>query len=325
MRAVDASLGVSLYRHHPNAVKSINAVEQQLPMLVVMDCRLGSFLSEDSSSQSETEVTLRKLLQTDITADRFERLEITFIKRLSIESNAFIVQSGESPSTVLAECAIALETLRMSAGQLLKVIRGESVGPSDSPMDVVSHKSVQCSLQQQKLELTENELHIARLAAIRTNWLEAALSQSPERDRSPTRAASRRTKGMKVSKAKISFQELDRCVQRAIAEHGLIVPSNFAPVQRAQLSPLSETTEVLYHFGRKIICIVPVGQNQLAVHIGGGYSTFEEYCLCNGPAESAMFQRKGADGDMIGIDRAEQMVNETPKVAAARAESSRSI
>lgn len=347
---VDASLGVNSYRNVPAALKLIMQLEGHVAVLLGLDVALEKDIVKDCPSAMENvlslanptaaapgtessppswhvtgldvELEVRRISEIDPKLDRLEKLDINAIKKMFPDALAFVAQSsGVNPS--LAEAVSVLEGVKSSASQLVRLFRGENVTTSataassaSGPEEHTTTKGVQCNLQQQKMQMTENELHIARLANIRSNWFEAAVLQktngegSPGRGSSPSgvplearantpRSGRKSPRTGATATTKVSAAELQRMIDTTISKFKLDVPVNFAPIKANRSTGGfrgSCDDGYLYQFGRKVISLHIVGGSSLAVHIGGGYITFEEFCLKYGPAEVLMMDRHTEKG-----------------------------
>ncbi|CUG86308.1 Hypothetical protein, putative [Bodo saltans] len=355
MSCVDGAIGINMYRGIPNAMKLIAAMETQVAMLVSFDhaveldaVREHLVRPAEGPSQGPEEawyvrgLTLEReigrLAQLDPARDRIEKLDILAIKRLfpdTLAAATSVAASG-GMNPAFAETVVTLETIKTAAVHLQKMFRGElnPAGTSSSTGDdnVASHKAVQCNLQQQKLQMTDNELHIARLANIRSNWFEAAVRASSPiatgsgRDPSSppginnlqalqdgtgggsspslTPRGGGRSGGGNLSntrsKGRLTSAEVSAMLEDITGRMQLHLPSNFAAVKSRVPRYNNETDGYLFHYGRRVISVHVTGNGaNLAVHIGGGYITFEEFCLKYGATESLMYEQKQGGGGNV--------------------------
>lgn len=350
MSCVDGAVGVNSYRNIPHALKFVSTLEGQVAVLMSLDQALeadvlkslsvgaaASASSGDSAAWYQTgldiEVEVRRLSALDPRVDKVEKLDISAIKKLFPDglSGAASMAASGLMSPAVAECIVLLETLKSSASQLSKLFRGEISGAfaADASRNAtgddaggLSSKGIQCNLQQQKMQMTEYELHIARLASIRSNWFDSAVSQHEAS--SPNGAASPSASGGSPSPRHDASQDLTTPrggnrtprlpkatlgdIERLLSEYRsrfpqLAIPSNFGAVQTKSQRFKSESDGFAYRFGRRVISLNVTGNGmQLAVHVGGGYITFEEFCFKYGPGEVLMLERRAASrgGDALG-------------------------
>jgi hypothetical protein len=292
MACVSAAIGISLYRPNPQCHALISQLEEEAHKMVGLDVSTEGVLKREGCGAllavtTEMEHTLREMAAVPDGADRFRRLDISDIHRMAQDAASIAMNSG-----VLGEITAALEVTKSAVGQVVRLIRGELVAHSFD--DRFQQKGIQCNLQQQKLLMTENELAIARLASIRSNWFDAAMIGHEQENSSTLHPSSPPLTGRLSAKrsptpagvrsSKVSPADIARLLKMSIQKHKLIVPPNFAPVAGDYRGG-----EVKYHFGRKVVALHALaGGSQVAVHVGGGYITFEEYCLKNALAETRM-------------------------------------
>ena len=304
MAGVSGSIGVSLYRPHPQCHRLIAQLEEQGHKLIGIDVLTEGIIKREGGNSllspvTEIEHTLKRMATTVEGSDRFDRLDISDIHRMAQESANLTISAAS-----VAEVTGILEGTKLAAQLVLKLVRGELV--THSADERLQHRGTQCNLQQQKLLMTENELAIARLASIRSNWFDAAMAQDRQlpQDTSSNAAAQDCKQGRTSARrsvtpgatSRVSAAEIARLVKQSIQKHKLIVPPNFAPVGGDYRGG-----EVKYHFGRKIIALHTLaGGSQVAVHVGGGFITFEEYCLKNSLAETRMLDSILATGASSG-------------------------
>jgi hypothetical protein len=352
MSCVDGAIGINMYRGIPNAMKLITAMETQVAMLVSFDHAVEldavreHLVRPDGAPAGAEEAwyvrgltlerEINRLAQLDPARDRIEKLDIIAIKRLFPDALAAAtsVASAGGVNPAFAETVVTLETIKTAAVNLQKMFRGElnPAGTSSNAGEdnAVGHKGVQCNLQQQKLQMTDNELHIARLANIRSNWFEAAVrasspigggsardpasppgvnnaqheanaggsspSLTPRGGRSGNLANTR-------SKGRLTSAEVSVMLEEIAGRMQLTLPLNFAAVKSRVPRYNNETDGYLFHYGRRIISVHVTGNgSSLAVHIGGGYITFEEFCFKYGATEALMYEQKhhGAGALIMG-------------------------
>lgn len=347
MSCVDGAIGINMYRGIPNAIKLITAMETQVAMLVSFDHAVELDAVRDHLVRSEgsgpsapeeawyvrgltLEREIGRLSQLDPTRDRIEKLDIIAIKRLFPDSLAAAtsVASSGGMNPAFAETVVTLETIKTAAVHLQKMFRGElnpSGTTSSTEDNAACHKGVQCNLQQQKLQMTDNELHIARLANIRSNWFETAVRASSPVGASSARDASSpqgiqhddgvgnggggsspsltprggRSGGLGSArngpKGRPTLAEVSTMIESTADRIQLALPVNFAPVKSRVQRYNTDADGYLFHYGRRIISVHVTGHGGgLAVHIGGGYITFEEFCLKYGATEALMYEQRQA-------------------------------
>lgn len=346
MSCVDGAIGLNMYRGIPNAMKLVAALETQVAILVGFDhaveldaVRDHLVRAEGGSGESEAwyvrgltlESEMRRLSEIDPGRDRIEKLDILTIKRLFPDTLAaatsMAAAGGMNPAC--AETVVTLETIKTAASNLQKMFRGQlnpSLTTSATPLGPTAadesscHKAVQCNLQQQKMQMTENELHIARLANIRSNWFESAVQARAASPNGPSqgregsqggadketpvggggssspqtpRGGGRSGNAIKSPRGRPSSLDVARMIEDGVARLQLCLPPNFGPVKSRVQRYSTETDGYLFHFGRRIISVHVTGNGgSIAVHIGGGYVTLEEFCFKYVATESLMYEQK---------------------------------